>query len=876
MATFDETLERFLADPTRGALPGVDDPSIDSVAWHDFAQYELLLAPLEYEPPPVGGTEEGEHVDPDLPNTDYDPEFDPGPGPWAGGFVQGLVRQLDDPNIATPALQQFLQTVSRTVNHVIRRHFGLGRRDRFPELACRLKSAFETALVQGGHLSGLYDSYVSIPPHHDRDALFTAPAAHWTPGGGALADLVRAAWRYGSAIPPSVFREVSGLAAAIHRGIAHARCARSPARGRASASSQLFQTSSSTLPSPKYDFSVFAPQSTNLGLRLVYRQEWRLLGVQRGEVVRTLPLGPRQTEKVSTRVVRRTRTQRTVESVRAVESTTEVTDTSKDSTDVVQETTETSGWKVEGGGSVGVSGMGVEASGSMNEEVSAKVGTTNSFLLESVQKTANKIRMESKVQVSTEGETTFESTSASEIQNPNDEIPVTYVYSKLQRQYEVFTHLNEVNTVVFVAERVPTESELKQWIKDHDWIIARVLLDDSFRDALSALNQDVPQPAIEDPFVALFTDAMGHMTAADGTLDILAANTSSLSLQQADLTQEIQRSVQQVRKERDERDRSIALHEQKTLRLLEHVRRNLLHYCRAVWSQEDADQRMLRYRRAGIEVPTAWEFVVADAAVELATLAADPSLLMDGTFRPVAGSERPVADVINPAGPIGYHGNYAVYYVQPDLRLTEANVFEVLDLVRQPYVDDGDPPGYLDPAREYIESTATVPRPIPPGTKEDMLRLVPALRALYEAESDVPVNDGDPSPREQFFADDANFTDAHYFEFLFRRQFTRQLVLDTNNVMVDIEAGTGSTLEGFKRLHRLVDVMKAVEERNKATLENARLEHRLDAGELDDPDIENMTVVTAEMHDHHGHHGPPDHAQAGGVALGVEEGGDDE
>ena len=126
-----------------------------------------------------------------------------------------------------------------------------------------------------------------------------------------------------------------------------------------------------------------------------------------------------------------------------------------------------------------------------------------------------------------------------------------------------------------------------------------------------------------------------------------------------------------------------------------------------------------------------------------------------------------------------------------------------------------------------------------------MLRLVPALRALYEAESDVPVNDGDPSPREQFFADDANFTDAHYFEFLFRRQFIRQLVLDTNNVMVDIEAGTGSTLEGFKRLHRLVDVMKAVEERNKATLENARLEHRLDAGQLDDPDIENMTVVTA-------------------------------
>ena len=65
-----------------------------------------------------------------------------------------------------------------------------------------------------------------------------------------------------------------------------------------------------------YPFEVFPAPSVNLGIVLLYRQRWRPLGLQPGEVVRTVPLGPGQTEKVSTKVTRRTKTTRATESFR--------------------------------------------------------------------------------------------------------------------------------------------------------------------------------------------------------------------------------------------------------------------------------------------------------------------------------------------------------------------------------------------------------------------------------------------------------------------------------------------------------------------------------------------------------------------------------
>lgn len=71
-------------------------------------------------------------------------------------------------------------------------------------------------------------------------------------------------------------------------------------------------------------------------------------------------------------------------------------------------------------------------------------------------------------------------------------------------------------------------------------------------------------------------------------------------------------------------------------------------------------------------------------------------------------------------------------------------------------------------------------------------------------------------------------------------------VFDTNNLIVDLDPGTGSALESFKLAHRGIDVLKAVEERGKMELENERRRSLIKAGQLGDPNIEQVVVVAGD------------------------------
>jgi len=228
-----------------------------------------------------------------------------------------------------------------------------------------------------------------------------------------------------------------------------------------------------------------------------------------------------------------------------------------------------------------------------------------SDIIVGLQKTAGKLRTETKVVVSTESESTSEVTTASEIQNPNDEIALTYVYSKLQRQYEVFASLAEVANIVMVAEPVPLPEQVTlAWIKRHDWMIAQALLDDSYRDTLSGLSQDV-EPSDAG---SLSADMKSAMDTSLGHLGALALNTG-IAINQVDVAQEAERGYQEAVKSQAEAARQRNQIQRNRQRLIQHVCDNILHYCRAIWSHEDPDQRLLRYRRAGIVVPTRFRFV---------------------------------------------------------------------------------------------------------------------------------------------------------------------------------------------------------------------------------------------------------------------------
>ncbi|MDL1944439.1 zinc ribbon domain-containing protein [Chloroflexi bacterium CFX2] len=603
----------------------------------------------------------------------------------------------------------------------------------------------------------------------------------------------------------------------------------------------------------EYPFTVFQPNSCNLGLRLVYRQEWRPIGVQSGEVVRTIPLGPKQVEKVSTKIVRRSKVSETFESLKSVEVTTETSDTTKDSSEIVEETAKKNSWHAEAEASVSF-GFSAKISGGKSGESEETSKNTNNYLSETVQKTAGKMRTETKVVVSTESESTFEQTTASEIYNPNDEIAVTYVYSKMQSQYEILTRLAEVNGVVFIAERVPLPYEVDDnWVKKYDWIIAKELLDDSFRDALTSISQDYPQDSLPDDVQGKISKTLDNSLGNGSFLEKLSGTATSVSIDSVDLSQEAQRGYRETQKEELERKRARALLEQKRQRLRQHIRENILHYCRAIWSQEDSEQRMLRYDKLNIYIPTVWKFRPTTGVDIVDFDELTNTILLDGHFIPDLSdlsTIRPVTEVINPAGPIGFAGNYAVFYMKPDAEIDakcQHDLFDMLHLMRSAYYDP-DTRDLIDPALQYIKDNEAIPDNIHREVREKMIDSVPEIRADYAKESSK-----DDFDSEIFLTDEERWEEykMYYYEYLFREEYSRRFLVDTNNLMIDILVGSGIALEPFKQAHRYMDVLKVVEERNKLELENAKIylenERRqklLDANRLGDPDIDKIVVAS--------------------------------
>ena len=608
----------------------------------------------------------------------------------------------------------------------------------------------------------------------------------------------------------------------------------------------------------EHDFDVVEPGLFNLGLRFIYRQEWRHLGNQRGEVVRTIPLGPKQTEKVSTKIVRRQKVTRTSENLKSSETTTETTDSTKDSSEVVDEATRSMNWSfnqdVEGGFNAGIWKIGGSTRFGIGGESSQSSKETSTRLSETMQKVASKIRTETKVSVSTASETEFEETAAREIQNPNDEIALTYVYSKLQQQYEVLTRLAEVQNVVMVSEPVPSPREIGfQWVKQHDWIIAKVLLDDSFREALSSISQDVASPSL--------TEAESDLRAArDTTLEHLGKFAESAgTATDIDIVEESQRGYRETLRERIERQKADFLVRHKRFRLYEHIYKNILHYMRAIWQHEDPQQRLLRYRKAGIKVPLEWQFELESGGSmslsDVIGMLATGSANIPGHFVAYAGGQEvDLADLINPAGPIGFHGNYAVYYMRPEY--ASADLFSMLHLFKSPYLfpdEDSGTEELLDPLQiQFAEqfpvntiSDATIDAVI-----DEMIDFVPELRLEFErARRRDERNESDSFVQD--FLNDKLLFKKHYAEYRFRKEQCRRFVVDTNSLVIDLLPGEGSALEDFKLAHRAFDARMAYFDSEKARLELKRRSALIRAKEYGDPEISRERVVIVEESSEH-------------------------
>jgi hypothetical protein len=533
-----------------------------------------------------------------------------------------------------------------------------------------------------------------------------------------------------------------------------------------------------------------------------------------------------------------------------------------------------------------------------------------------MEKTSQKMKNDVKISVSNEFQSSSEYDRSSEISNPNDDIAITYIYSKLQQQFELYTSLNEVSNVVFVPEKLPSVQEIqKDWIRRYDWIIAKNLLDDSFQSDLTAvLNDNWNGDTYEsDLDVSHFKDV--SKKAKDALPDFTsfvkggAPGGAIMDIYQAQ--NEIY--LRQLDKVRAIKERGV-IADRSFQRLKEHIQQNILHYMRAIWSAEDKDQRLLRYHER--LVPTRWVFV-PNHSPEMS----DEDGSFSGNFVPdhSGKSLRKLSSIIDPSGPVGFSGNCLIFNLKTDpsvsslneglnavkshfikymvivsdenkdlkdvniihisavyagftnptfslrydavikewfiieknlnVRLRAINYNErtlyfegvILTFDKEPAQDISFeilvfPTNFLeDPEQKYLPLTYELPSLKNSNVFwsdeliNDMISFLPGLTTKIIETTIDKLDDNSKSNLNKY-----------YYEYLYKKFNTKRLTVDTDNLMLDILVSDNVVLEDFKRIHRVVDVMKAIEEETKMKLENERRKKRIDKDELDDPDIENV------------------------------------
>ena len=107
-----------------------------------------------------------------------------------------------------------------------------------------------------------------------------------------------------------------------------------------------------------------------------------------------------------------------------------------------------------------------------------------------------------------------------EVKNPNNEITVTYLLYELERQFRLRERLHHMQPVIMVARDIPRPDQIDEaWLLRHAWILDRVLLDQSFAEAIDYLSDGFVGNAIDNRLrEAAFEDAREHLRKSEFTL----------------------------------------------------------------------------------------------------------------------------------------------------------------------------------------------------------------------------------------------------------------------------------------------------------------------------------------------------------------------
>jgi hypothetical protein len=374
-----------------------------------------------------------------------------------------------------------------------------------------------------------------------------------------------------------------------------------------------------------------------------------------GELVSTIPLAPKEIRRFTKkRIVRKNRSEKELENSLRIKKS-DTSDTSRVNAEIVRRAENKTNFQHTAEGGVNFAVWNAKGSHSLAIDAAKHSAQTKQEFRESVLKAAEEYKQEHRLEIETTASEEYEESTSGEISNPNDEIPVTYLFYELQRRYEISEKIHKITPVILVANDVPYPSDIDEdWLLAHDWILRKAILDDSYLSALDYLSkkfvgdeisidvlrnnwqiqldvvgrisQQVSQASVvleeaqravnraveefaksqteesEGFFESVGEFLFGGDDENDETLRI-RMEAAKEALQRAEQTQQELRSrlgseITALNRATDSYTQ--ALEDQfnrrtEILRLRAHVKDNILYYMQAIWDQEPPDQRFFRF-----------------------------------------------------------------------------------------------------------------------------------------------------------------------------------------------------------------------------------------------------------------------------------------
>ena len=633
-----------------------------------------------------------------------------------------------------------------------------------------------------------------------------------------------------------------------------------------------------------YTFHYFAPDSVNFGILTTYRQRWEPGQYQVGDLVSTIPLAPGEKRKYTTKqVVKTTRAETELEKSLASKSR-EMTTTKRVASEIASKASLRSNFQMTSEGTfrfaIGEITAGTQFSTNQAQESSSE----KKDFREAVLKAANEYKQERSLEVKTTDELTSETTSSGELSNPNNELTVTYLLYELERQYKISERIHRVTPVVLVAQDVPAPHEITEsWLLAHEWILRRVLLDDSLALALDSLtdafageelsvsvkkaNWETQKELLEKLQITVSEilsarekfrtrlimgeEARARAAAveeAQGWLSDLLENLTVGDMGEM-LVAELGAKVETVKKQLDYLEENLeekreelsmaraaleettkayaaALEAQTNRRvaidqLRIHVKENILYYMQAIWDHEPPDQRFFRLYHIDVDLPEAPERTCTlRRATEEEEASGIPLIERDGNLYIIEGCEPPTLPLP------GSNTKRLVEIADLDKPLGYKGNYMIFPLKTCLYLTDFMMRDFFD---DYF------------GVRD------PDLAANFTVEELVQYT-------EELIRDETITLTSEQREALQRMVMTKLrqprrdsdiVVVPTGELYMEALLGEHVLLEKFKLNHRFFDMAKARAEWRETELENLRKAARLlqDEPNLEDPDVDKRIIV---------------------------------